>query len=506
MSDSEKSYRRILKSSSIIGGASVVNIAMGMIRTKVLAILLGPTGVGLVGLLTAVMSTAIAVASMGIGVSGARKIAEANSSENHMELALARKTIFWSALFLATVGGLVIWFLADVLAIFVLGDSKYSWEISWLALGVAFSVGSASQGAMLQGMRRVGDIAKVSVYSSTLNALIGSTLLWFYRNDGLVAFIVLAPLLNFILGHLFVARLPRYRQYKIKLIDLYVEHKALMKLGFAFMAAGLINTLVQLWIRVEVERGLGVEALGYYQAAWMISMQYVGFVLAAMVADYYPRLSGVITNKSTATKVVNEQTEVALLLSAPIFIAMMGLAPWAISILYSSTFMPAVDVLRWQILGDVLKVASWPLGFVLLAAGDGKSFFWTEALVLSLMGGLVAGFVEVGGLNITGIAFLACYVFYLPLVYFLAKRRIDFRWTGTVIRLVVVTFVLCASVALLCQYTNWGIVVSLVVSTIFGVYSLGRIAHVSNMGGPVGKIGSIARAITNKMGLRSERL
>ena len=50
MTDKPSSYRRMLKTSSIIGGASVVNVLIGLVRTKVLAVLLGPTGVGLVSL------------------------------------------------------------------------------------------------------------------------------------------------------------------------------------------------------------------------------------------------------------------------------------------------------------------------------------------------------------------------------------------------------------------------------------------------------------------------
>ena len=177
-------------------------------------------------------------------------------------------------------------------------------------------------------------------------------------------------------------------------------------------------------------------------------MQYIGFVLAAMGADYYPRLTAVIHDHKAATHLVNEQTEVALLLSAPVFIAMIGLTPWVIHLLYSSDFAPAVQVLRWQILGDVLKVASWPLGFVILAAGAGKTFFCSETSVLVLMGGLIAGLSTSVGLQITGIAFLACYGVYLPLVYLLAKHRIDFHWTVGNVKLMVIIFTLCAALIL----------------------------------------------------------
>ena len=46
------SYLSILKSTSLIGSASLLNILISMVRIKFVAVLLGPTGVGLLGLYT----------------------------------------------------------------------------------------------------------------------------------------------------------------------------------------------------------------------------------------------------------------------------------------------------------------------------------------------------------------------------------------------------------------------------------------------------------------------
>ena len=234
------------------------------------------------------------------------------------------------------------------------------------------SVACASQGALIQGMRRMGDMARLSVYGATLNTVLGVALLWQWVSAGLVAYVLVGPLMSFLLGHMYVSRLPKSGTDTVSMQELAQQWKVLLRLGIPFMGAGLVLSLVHLWIRVEVSNNLGPAALGHYQAAWVISMQYIGFVLGAMGADYYPRQTGVIHDSEAAVRLVNEQTEIALLLSAPVFIAMMALAPWVVHLLYSAAFAPAVEVLRWQILGDVLKVVSWPLGFVILAAGDGK--------------------------------------------------------------------------------------------------------------------------------------
>ncbi|MEI6336329.1 MAG: O-antigen translocase [Methylococcaceae bacterium] len=488
MSDKVASYRRILKTSSITGGSSVINILIGLFRTKALALLLGPSGVGLVGLYTGLMSTAATISNMGVGMIGTRQIAAAIAIDDEKALAIVKRAMFWGVLILATTGALVVWSLREILAVQVLGSIDHSWVVGWLALGVALSVASGSQGAIIQGMRRIGDMAKLSVYSAIINTVLGIGLLWQWGSIAMWAFILIGPLFNFLLGHLYVSRLPKTKIVAISLQDITEQWRIFLRLGLPFMGAGLMQTAVQLWIRVSVSDQLGVEAVGHFQAAWAISMQYISFVLGAMGADYYPRLSGIIHDKIAASRLVNEQTEVALLLSAPIFIAMIGLAPWVIHLLYSSAFAPAIEVLRWQILGDVLKVASWPLGFVILAAGAGKTFFCTETSALLIMGGLITGLLPLLGLQVTGIGFLACYIYYLPVVYFFAWRKINFNWTGTVFSLLLVTLILCFAVMQLSINTQWGIVATVSISSCFGCFTLFRLTKMSNVDGPATKL------------------
>jgi len=166
VSDQTASYRRILKSSSIIGGASVFNILIGLVRTKLVAVLLGPTGIGLVSLYTGLMSTATAVATMGVGTIGTRQIAEAVSKDDERALAVVRRAMFWGAMLLASAGALVVWSLREILAVKVLGGAQHATVVGWLSLGVALSVAGAAQGALIQGMRRIGDMARLSVFGS----------------------------------------------------------------------------------------------------------------------------------------------------------------------------------------------------------------------------------------------------------------------------------------------------------------------------------------------------
>jgi antigen flippase len=131
-------------------------------------------------------------------------------------------------------------------------------------------------------------------------------------------------------------------------------------------------------VRIMVLRRIGYEATGFYQAAWTLGGVYVGFILQAMGTDFYPRLTAAADDNDQCNRLVNEQTEVGLLLAGPGILATLALAPLVLRLFYSSGFLAAVGVLRWICLGSLLQVVTWPMGYVLIAKGRQALFFGTE--------------------------------------------------------------------------------------------------------------------------------
>lgn len=429
------SYRQILKATSIIGGAQVLSILIGVARTKVFALLLGPSGVGLLGLLTAMMQAGSMVAQMGMSAVGTRQIAEAQASDDAARVALARRALLIATLILAVVGGGTVWLLRQPLATYILGDPALASLTGWIALGVALSVATVAQAALLQGLRRMGDLALMQVGGALLLALLGLPLVWLYGEAAIGFYVVLMPLSNFVLGHILVARLERGPRIDPAFSELAAQWRGFLVFGLPMMGAAVIGMLVTLWIQAEIKSRLGLDALGLFVSSNTIAMQYAGLVLTAMAGDYFPRLSGIIADREAACQLVNQQTEVALLLAGPIILGMFALAPWVVQLLYSDAFGPAAEVLRWQTAGTLIKVIAWPMGFILLAGGTGRTFFLTEVTTMVVMALATALLVDHFGLAGAGMAYLAAYVVYLPLMFLFAAPRIGFRWSAAVVRL-----------------------------------------------------------------------
>lgn len=433
--DLSGSHRQILRATSIIGGSSVVNVLIGLVRLKLAALLLGPVGVGLAGLLQSLMNTGSTVAALGFGTAGTRQIAEANTKDEGA-LRAVRRALFIGTAVLALLGAALFWLLREPLARIVLEDSRMAASVGWLGVGVGLTVLAGSQIALLTGLRRLRDVAMVAVLSAVLGSIVGTGAIVALGVAGVPLFVIAMPAAAVLVGAAYVRRVPRARGPVPDARQLAAQWRALAKLGAAFAAASLLTLGAQLAVRIFIQRRLGIEALGLFQASWAIAMTYVTFVLQAMATDYYPRLTSIITDKVAASRLVNDQTEVALFLGGPVLLAIVATAPWIVQLLYSSQFTGAASLLRWQVVSDVAKLASWPLGFVLMASGRGRTFMLTEATGAAVLAGGTWAALPLFGLEAAGIAYLASYLVYLGVVYVLAARNIGFAWTPRVFRLV----------------------------------------------------------------------
>jgi PST family polysaccharide transporter len=182
-------------------------------------------------------------------------------------------------------------------------------------------------------------------------------------------------------------------------------------------------------VRLIVVRKVGFDAAGLYQAAWALGGLYIGFILQAMGADFYPRLTAIAKDNAECNRVVNEQAHVSMLLAGPGVIATLTFAPLVIALFYTPKFEGAVEILRWLCLGMTLRVISWPLGFIIVAKGVQNFLIFSELAWTIVYLGLAWTCVSFFNLTGAGIAFFGSYVFHVLMIYVIVRRLSGFRWS-----------------------------------------------------------------------------
>ena len=373
-----------------------------MVKNKFVAILLGPSGFGLMSVFGTITVLVGTISGMGVAISGVRQIAEAQGIGDQEQVARVVKTLRRTVWATGLLGLIFMVAGCGLLSRAYFGTYDHALAIALLGITIMLGNIAAGQSCILQGTRRISALAKVSVISAINGTVLSIPCFYLWGQKGIVPSLLLCA--TAALGTSWYYS----RQIALKPVSVtWRESRGaavkLLHFGAPLMAAGLIGAL-----------STGVM---------------VNFVIGAMTADYYPRLTAVAHDDQHICDEVNAQTEIALLLAVPGLALTIAFAPLAIALFYSGKFDAAVIILRWSVYGILGRVITWPMGFVLLAKGMGKTFFCTETLSNGFYVAAIWFCTRQWGLPGTGIAFLLMYLFSGVIIYFTVNAISRTTWT-----------------------------------------------------------------------------
>ncbi len=430
------SYLAILKSSVLIGGSTALTLFIGAVRTKLMAVVLGPAGFGLMGVYTSIADLARTLAEMGINSSGVRQIAESVGSGDAARIARTVAVLRRVAIVLGTLGAALLILLAWPISHLTFGSGAQAGALALLSGAVFLRLVSDGQGALLQGMRRIGDMARIGVLGALVGTVASVPIVYALGRDGVALALVAIAGGSAVVSWWYVRAIPLPAALpELTVSAVRKEVVSLLGLGVAFMASGFLMMGASYVVRMLLVRHDGLATAGLYQAAWTIGGLYVGFVLQAMGTDFYPRLVAAAKDDAECCRLVNEQAQVSLLLAGCGVMATLTFAPWIFKLLYSGDFEAGTGVLRWIVLGMAMRVITWPLGYILVAKGAQTLFVAADTAWAVVNIALTWLGVHLYGLAGAGMAFFGAYVLHLLIVYPLARRLAGFRWSATNLRI-----------------------------------------------------------------------
>lgn len=425
MSEQQSSYRQIFKATSLFGGVQVINILIGIVRVKFVAVLLGTAGVGIMGLLNAPLAMITSITGLGIAFSAVRDVSEANGSGDQHKIAVAIKTLRRWSWFTGLLGAVVTISLAPMLSLWTFGNREYTWAFVWLSVTLFLQAISKGQSAILQGTRRLKDMAKAGVIGSVLGLCTSLPLYYWYGIKGIVPAMIITAITGLFLSWYF-SRKVKIEPIQQKLKESYFSGLGMAKLGIFMTLTGFIASASGYILNAFISNRGGVDQVGLYNAGWGVVAQYTGLVFTAMSTDYFPRLSAINNDIEKVKVLVRQQTETALFIITPLLALLIITMPLVIRLFYTPAFLPVVLFANLTVLGMPLKVVTWAMGFIYLAKGDGKLFFLLELIAgLLVLGFNVWGY-SLWGLEGLGYSFILTFFIGFVINYYFLKLKYGF--------------------------------------------------------------------------------
>lgn len=438
-------FKKSLKTTSLFGGVQIYQILIKIISSKFVAVLLGPTGMGINGLLQSTTQIISSVAGMGLGTSAVRDMSASYASNDEGKffrtLSVFRRLIWFTGIF----GALICLLGSPFWSKLTFGNYDYTIAFTLIAVTVLFTQLTSGQTVLLQSTRNFKLMAKAGVIGSTVGLFVNIPMYFFWGIKGIVPAIITMSLATLAISTYFARKVP---QKKVPLTsrETFHEGKFMLSMGFFLMLQGLLELVCGYIVRIYISNTGSLADVGLYNAGFMIINTYVGMVFTAMGTEYYPRLSTYTDNHERFNQAINQQIEISLLLTAPLIAFFLVFGDLAIIILYSNKFLPITWMVIWAIMAIFFKAPSWCIAFSFLAKGDIKAFWLNELVAVLLQLGINLLFYHYGGLTGLGVSYMLNYFLYNLQVWLITKIRYNFKLNLSLLKVLIPQLVISAAI------------------------------------------------------------
>ena len=429
---SQENYGHVLKFTGIFGGVQGLNVLVGLVRNKFVALLLGPDGMGLVSLFNTTVQLISQATHLGISVSAVRNISEYYDAGDTEKVAHCVKVVRGWCLLTALLGMLVC-----VVAGPFLSNTTFSWgdhtlHFVLLAPAVGMIAITGGETAILKGQRKLGALALVQIVAALASLVIAIPIYYFFWQAGIVPVIVLMA---------FVTMCATLR-FSLRIFPLQIrgargilgEGMGMIRLGVAFTLAGIVGSGAEMFIRSFLNVAGSLDAVGLYNAGYMITITYAGLVFAAMESDYFPRLSAVNQDVEATNLMVNKQMEVSVLTIAPLLTSLIIFLPVLIPLLLSSQFLPIVAMTQVAALAMFFKAMTLPVAYITLARGLSVTYFVLESVYYVALVALIMVGYRHWGIWGTGLAITLAHLVEFLIINGYARWRYQYKQSSTVVK------------------------------------------------------------------------
>ena len=411
----------LIKTSILSSVATVIKMINGFVVVKIIAIYVGASGLAFIGqfqnFITMMMSFATGAINSGV----VKYTAEHRKDESE-------KQKLWSTAVRISLGAtffssfMLILFHEYLSNLFFKNDEYGSIFIIFAMTLVLFVLNSLLL-AILNGQKEIKKLVSIGIVSSFVGLILTGLLSYYFGLYGALLSYTTGQAIVFFVTLIYVLR---SSWFKFNLFTDTLNKRYLKKLsGYTFMAisSALSVPVSMLLIRTYIGENLGWEDAGYWDGIWKISSAYLMFVTTTLGIYYLPRLSEIKEDKELKKEILDGYKIIIPVITF-IAICIYFARNIIIQVLFTSEFSPMAELFLYQMIGDVIKIASWLLGYIMIARAMTKSFIATEIFFSVSFVLFSILLINIFGLIGVTLAFALNYLIYLFIMLFIFRNTL----------------------------------------------------------------------------------
>lgn len=364
----------LIKTSVLTAISTIIKVISAFVINKVIAMYIGPSGLAVIGQLQNFVEIVVTFSNAAVVQGVIKYTAEYKTIEEKQKIF---STSIVVSLICSIVISLLLFGFSGYLSEFIFKDRQYSSVFIVFGSTILLFALNTILMSILNGQKEIQKYVFVNIAGSVFSLFFTSFLIMELNLMGALYALVINQSVIFFVTLAFVIK---SSWFKLQYFKQGVDKDSLIKLGkFSMMAITSVLTVPvsHLIIRNYIGDNLSWDDAGYWQGIWYISTMYLMVITTSLSVYYLPKLSEIQDNQELKKEIFNGYKviiPIVMVLAFGIFI----FKELVVTIAFTDSFMPMLELFKWQLFGDVIKIASWLLSMMMLAKAMTKMFIYTE--------------------------------------------------------------------------------------------------------------------------------
>ena len=384
-----------IKTSVFSSISTIIKLASGLVINKIIAVYIGPAGIALIGQFQNFLDVILTIGNGAINSGVTKYVAEYHETDEKKRNDEISASFIMTAIFSLVIGATT-YFGSAFFSVWILKSEEYTILFKLLGISLSFICFNTILLSIINGLKKIKLFIIINISSSLLSLVVTSVLTIKYTMVGaLLAMIIVQAIILLITLPISIKKLDftfTFNEWVDK-----SHYKKLLSFSLMAIVSIISVSVTQMMIRNHLINQLSIKEAGYWQSVWKISTMYLLVLTTAFSTYYLPKLSE-LQNPMEIRKEILSGYKVILpfvLVSATFIYLCRDLI---ITILFSPDFIEMRKLFLFQLIGDVLKMASWTLSFLMIAKAMTKTFIITEVVFALSFYGITIWLTHLNGL------------------------------------------------------------------------------------------------------------
>ena len=415
----------LVKVFSLSGMSTIVKLVTGIIRTKVVALLIGPSGIALISQMNDTVGIFSTFSNGGITTGVTKYIAEFKESEQECKLILSNSLKI--TLILSTLTGLILIIFSKYFSKTILTDNSYQSLFIIFGFSIVLFALNRLLLAIINGYKEFTKYIKINIISNIIILFYSICIMYFCGVYGALLSVVTSESIILVITIFIVLKSPWFKKqnfqekFNLRILKKLSGYTLLTALTF------FLGPAIRITIRSFIIKDISIDAAGYWGGVSRVSGLVLLVITQTLTIYLIPRFSELKSKLQIRKEIINTYKLVIPMLLVSFFVIFI-LRDFVINVLFSPEFIPMRELFLFQFIGDFFKITSWIISIQMISKAMFKTFFITEMICSPIYLGL--SIVSIRTFGLIGVVYgsSATYFLYLILMIILFRKTLFLRY------------------------------------------------------------------------------